>query len=380
VERERVVVLGAGPAGLAAGGALRAAGIDALLVDQADRVGSSWHAHYDRLHLHTARRFSALPGLPIPAAYGDWVARDDVARYLADYAAHHRLRSRLGTRVTGLERGGDGWVVQTSTGTLTAPAVVVATGYNHTPLLPDWPGREQFAGELVHAARYKNAAPYRGRDVLVVGGGNSGAEIAVDLVEGGAGRVALSIRTPPNIVLRSLGGVSTTALTIALRPLPPAFVDGLVRVIQRLTIGDLRPFGLPRPPRGAFTSVLRDGQIPIIDVGLVEQVKKGRIEIVPAVERFDGAEVVLAGGARWRPSAVVAATGYRRGLEPLIGPLGLLDERGLPVVHGAATHTSAPGLYFLGYTNPVSGNLRELGRDAVAIARVLQKPALQPSL
>jgi putative flavoprotein involved in K+ transport len=368
---ERVVVLGAGPAGLAAGGALRAAGIDALLVDQADVVGSSWPQHYDRLHLHTARRFSALPGLPIPRAYGDWVARADVARYLADYAAHHRLRVRLGTRVSGLRRDGDGWAVETSAGTLTARAVIVATGYNHTPLFPDWPGRDGFGGELVHAARYKNAGPYRGRAVLVVGGGNSGAEIAVDLVEGGAASVALSIRTPPNIVLRQLGGVSTTAMTIALNPLPVPFVDGLVRVIQRLTVGDLSRWGLPRPSRGAFTSVLRDGQIPIIDVGLVELVKAGRVAIVPAVTGFDGAEVLFADGSRRAPSAVIAATGYRRGLEPLIGPLGLLDERGLPIVHGAVTHASAPGLHFIGYTNPVTGNLRELRRDAVAIARAL---------
>jgi cation diffusion facilitator CzcD-associated flavoprotein CzcO len=371
MERERVIVLGAGPAGLAAGGALRAARVDALLVDQADRVGSSWHAHYDRLRLHTARRFSALPGLPIPRAYGDWVARENVARYLADYAAHHRLRVRLNTRVAGLRRSDDGWIVDTATGTLTAPTVIVATGYNHTPFIPDWPGRAGFTGELVHAARYKNAAPYRGRDVLVVGGGNSGAEIAVDLVEGGAARVALSIRTPPNIVLRSLGGVSATAMTIALRPLPPPFVDRLVRVIQRLTIGDLSRWGLPRPPRGAFTSVLRDGQIPIIDVGLVELVKAGRIVVVPAVVGFDGAEVLLADGSRRTASAVIAATGYQRGLEQLVGALGLLDERGLPVVHGAGTLASAPGLHFIGYTNPVSGNLRELGRDAVAIARTL---------
>jgi putative flavoprotein involved in K+ transport len=368
---EPAVVIGAGPAGLAAAAALQRAGVAPLLVDRADRVGASWRAHYDRLHLHTTRAFSGLPGLPIPRAYGRWVARDDVARYLEDYAAHHRLRLQLGTTVDGLARVDGGWRITTSAGPLDAAHAVVATGYNHTPFLPDWPGRAQFSGELLHASRYKNPLPYRGRDVLVVGAGNTGAEIAVDLVEGGAARVRLSIRTPPNIVLRELGGVPTQVISIALRPLPTRMVDPIVATLQRLTIGDLSRWGLPKSPRGAFTSVLRDGQIPILDVGLVAMVKSGRVEVVPAVERFSGADVVLADGAQLSPSVVIAATGYRRGLEALVGHLELLDERGLPVVHGPVTHPSAPDLYFIGYTNPVSGNLRELGIDARRIARAV---------
>jgi putative flavoprotein involved in K+ transport len=370
---EPAVVIGAGPAGLAMGGALKEVGVEALLLDRAERVGSSWRGHYERLHLHTMRRFSGLPGLPIPRAYGQWVGRDDVARYLEDYAAHHRLRIQLGTAVESLRRTDGKWRIGTANGSVETRRVVVATGYNHTPLLPDWPGRDSFVGELIHASRYRNAAPYRGRDVLVVGAGNTGAEIAVDLVEGGAARVRLAIRTPPNIVLRQLGGVPTQVMSILMRSLPTAAVDRFVALLQRLTIGDLSRFGLPPAPRGVFTSVIRDGQIPIIDVGLIELVKKGRVEIVKAVKRLDGGEVVLVDGARISPTLVIAATGYRRGLERLVGHLQLLDERGLPIVHGPVTHSSAPGLYFIGYTNPVSGNLRELGIDARRIARAWSK-------
>jgi putative flavoprotein involved in K+ transport len=370
---ESVLVIGAGPAGLAVGAALKDLGVSSLLVDRNRAVGDSWRAHYDRLHLHTTRAFSALPGMAIPREYGQWVSRDDVVRYLEAYARHHALPVRLGVGVEGIAREGNAWRVSTSDGALKAERVVVATGYNHTPFLPEWPGRAQFSGELIHASKYKNAGPFRGRDVLVVGAGNTGAEIAVDLVEGGARRVRLSIRTPPNIILRSVGGVPSQAIAIVLRNLPTGVVDPFVSVIQRLTIGDLSKYGLPPAPRGVYSQVVNDAQIPILDVGLIEMVKSGKVEVVKAVERFEGGEVVLADGARVAAEVVIAATGYQRGLEKLVGHLGVLDARGLPIVHGEVTHAKAPGLHFIGYTNPVSGNLRELAIDARRIARACKR-------
>src|SRR5258706_2634713 len=195
-----VVVVGAGPGGLAAAAALGAAGVPALVVDRAAAVGASWREHYERLHLHTERALSGLPGLAIPRAYGKWVARAHVVDYLEAYAAHHQLALRLSTPVERIEREGDRWRIDTPAERFAARGCVIATGYNHAPFLPDWPGRDQFAGELLHSSRYRNPRPYHGRDVLVVGAGNSGAEIAVDLIEGGAARVRVAIRTPPNIV------------------------------------------------------------------------------------------------------------------------------------------------------------------------------------
>jgi putative flavoprotein involved in K+ transport len=239
--------------------------------------------------------------------------------------------------------------------------------------MPDYPGRDGFEGELLHASQYRNAEPYRGRDVLVVGSGNTGAEIAVDLVEGGARRVRLAVRTPPNIVRRQVGGTPNQVLAVALRRMPPRFVDGLVRQVQRFVVGDLSAYGLPRPERGVYTRVIEDDVIPIIDVGLIDCVKKRQVEIVGALLGFEGADVVLAGRERIRPEAVIVATGYRRGLERLVGGLGVLDERGKPVVNGARTPPGAPGLYFTGYTNPISGMFRELNIDARRIARAIAR-------
>lgn len=155
--------------------------------------------------------------------------------------------------------------------------------------------------------------------------------------------------------------------------LPVRLVDRLCVPVAKASVPDLSAYGLPRPGPGLYSRV-KEGAIPVQDVGLIEAVRAGRVEPVAAVEAFDGAEVVLADGSRITPDAVVAATGYRRALEGLVGHLdGVLDERGRPRTHGADTPAQAPGLYFTGFTNPISGMLRELALDAEKIAKAVQR-------
>jgi putative flavoprotein involved in K+ transport len=371
-----VYVIGGGPGGLATAYALRAQGIRAVVVEKADGVGASWRRHYDRLHLHTTRRLSALPGLAIPRRFGRWVARDDMVRYLEKYAEFHELEIVTGVEVSRVERtpDGDGWLLRATGGReLVGAAVVVATGYNHTPHLPRWPGREAYAGDLTHAADYRSGKEYAGRDVLVVGVGNTGAEIAVDLVENGASRVRLAVRTVPHIVRRSTAGWAAQYSGILIRRLPVGVVDRISRVMAKASIPDLSAHGLPRPDTGLYTRA-RQGAIPVQDVGLIDAVRKGRVEIVAAVEGFtDDGEVVLADGSRISPDAVVAATGYVRALEGLVGHLGVLDDAGRPVVHGRRSPKDAPGLFFTGFTTPISGTLRELAMDAERIAKAVRR-------
>jgi hypothetical protein len=153
--------------------------------------------------------------------------------------------------------------------------------------------------------------------------------------------------------------------------LPDRTVDNVTGLIQRLIYGDLAPQGIPNAPIGVQTRTKKLHQGSLIDAGFVEALKQGRIQIVSAVKAFDGPEVVLVDGTRLRPEVVVAATGYGRGLEPLVGHLGVLDEAGNPVVMGAQTHPRAPGIYFNGYRGTVSGQLRHMRRDARAIARAI---------
>ncbi|MFC7017007.1 flavin-containing monooxygenase [Streptomyces viridiviolaceus] len=370
-----VYVIGGGPGGLAVAYALRARGVRAVVLERSDRVGASWRRHYDRLRLHTTRRLSSLPGLPMPRRFGRWPARDDVVRYLETYAEHHRLEVVTGVEVSRVERAPDdaGWLLSATGGRrLTGAAVVVATGHNHTPHVPDWPGRDTYTGEFLHASAYRAPAPYAGRDVLVVGAGNTGAEIAVDLVEGGASRVRLSVRTPPHIVRRSTAGWPAQYTGVLVRRLPVGLVDRLARPLARISVPDLSAHGLARPGTGLYSRVT-EGAVPVQDVGLIDAVRRGRVEIVAAVDGFEAGKTILADGTRIAPDAVIAATGYRRGLEGLVGHLGVLDAHGRPTARAARTPRNAPGLYFTGFTNPISGMLRELAIDAELIAKAVVK-------
>ncbi|MGW3289806.1 flavin-containing monooxygenase [Streptomyces sp. NPDC001002] len=365
-----IVVIGAGPAGLAAAGALHARGLDALVLECDDTIASSWRHHYDRLHLHTPRWLSGLPGFAIPESEGRWVSRDGVVRYLDAYAEFHRLTVRTGVKVTRIDREHGGWSVRTPGEDLRARTVIVATGYNHTPAIPDWPGKGEFTGELIHSSAYRNGEPFKDRDVMVVGSGNSGAEIAVDLTEHGARRVRISVRTPPHVLPRQAYGIPTQVFSVLMRRMPSALADALVEPMRRLTVPDLTAYGFPDPGKGVHTRARR-GEIPILDVGFVDALRAGRITPVPAVTGFEGPWVTLADGSRIDPEVVVAATGYVRGLTELVGHLGVLDAKGLPRAHGRHTAPEAPGLYFLGFTNPISGMFREIGIDARRIARTL---------
>jgi putative flavoprotein involved in K+ transport len=370
----RAIVCGAGAAGLAAGAMLRRAGVDTVVVERSDRVAASWHARHAALRLNTPGWMSTQPGYRATRRrYGEFPSRDRWIQYLEDYAAHHRLELRFGTEVQRIARDDGAWRVHTSGGPLEARAVVVATGFDREPHMPDWPGRERFGGELIHSGAYRDAGHYRGRDVLVVGPGVSGAEIAELLVKGGAGRVRVACRTPPHIFPRKALGVSVNVPGVVLHHLPLRIVDELLWATQRILHGSLARHGLGRPPVGLATQMATTHQAPAYDDGFVASLKAGRIEVVAAVEGFDGADVLLADGSRVQPEAVIAATGYRRALEPLVGHLGVLDARGMPLMHGPRQHPTAPGLFFTGYRGELSGQLRLMRFDARAISRAVAR-------
>jgi cation diffusion facilitator CzcD-associated flavoprotein CzcO len=288
--------------------------------------------------------------------------RDTVVRYLEDYAASRALDVRANTSVERIDRDGDMWRLRTSTGDAVARHVIVATGYAHTPFMPPWPGREEYTGRLLHAAEYRSPAAFGEADVLVVGSGCSAMEIAYDLATGGAGRVRLAVRTSPNILLRSPVGPILGRLVLKFGT---ERADKVMRSLQRLTVGDLEPYGLPIPEEGMASRLARLGVAPaIVDKETVQAIKDRRFDVVAGVERLDRGGVVLADGSRIEPDAVIAATGYRTGLEPMVGHLGVLDERGKPRVPVAE---AAPGLRFIGYI-PRPGQIGRMGQEAAAAA------------
>lgn len=157
---EHVVVVGAGPAGLAAAWAIGRAGLDPLVVDQAGSVAASWQERHDHLRLNTHRMFSHQPGARIPHRCGPFPARDDYVAYLQDYAAGMRLR--LGTRVLRVDRAGSGWELRLDRGSITAAHAVIATGPDAEPVMPSWPGLAGFGGMVIHAGRFRNVRQMTG--------------------------------------------------------------------------------------------------------------------------------------------------------------------------------------------------------------------------
>ncbi|MFI1111610.1 MULTISPECIES: flavin-containing monooxygenase [Streptomyces] len=370
-----VYVIGAGPGGLAAARSLRAAGIRAVVLERSTDIAASWRRHYERLRLHSPRRLAALPGLRMPRRSGRRVSPGDMVRYLEKYADHHDLEIVTGVEVDRVDRAPEdsGWLLHATGGrVLAASAVVVATGRHRTPRLPGWEGQEDFHGELLHSSGYREAAPYRDREVLVVGAGSSGAGIAVDLAAAGADKVRLAVRTPPHLLRRSLLGVPVQRAGVLCRRLPVPLVDRLAAVLVRLSVPNLAEYGLGRPERGLATRA-RQGAAPVLDPGLIRAVRKRRVEPVAAVESFDGGKVLLADGTLLAPEVLIAATGYRPGLEELLGHLDVLDAHGLPTARPGRSPANAPGLFFTGYTAPLGGTLREIGRETRKIAKAIRR-------
>jgi putative flavoprotein involved in K+ transport len=367
-EQAEIVVVGAGPSGLSAAGALRRRGHKPVVLEQDERVGGRWSGRYERLHLHTVRRFSGLAHHGMPGDYPRYVHKDLFARYLQEYAERFELDVRLATRVRKIAPAGGAWLLESDRGTLHATVVIVATGNYNVPILPDWPGVSEFGGRVVHSGEYHSGRDFAGKRALVVGIGNSGAEIATDLVEQGAAFVAISVRTPPPIMPRDLFGVLPVQLLgLALTPVPaPRLLDRAGSAVRRIGVGDLRKYGLEKAAWGPFTA----RRPAVIDVGFLRELKGGRIHVRPNVERFTPDGVAFANGEDEAFDVVVAATGFASALPELLDLPDAVGEHGRPEFRSGRP-TTYPGLYFLGFDETTRGVLYEANRDSRRLARAV---------
>lgn len=366
-----ILVIGGGPAGLTTAGALKHAGIDSTILDSGDHTGLSWEQRYDRLHLHTVRAYSGLAYFSIPRKYPKYLSKDEYAGYLRDYASHFALRvipRTLASRVRQTQaNGGALWAVDTGTETWTARVVVIATGQYNQPITPSWPGLAGFGGETLHSAQFHSGRAFQNRRVLVIGAGNSGMEIAVDLAEQGTSAVAISIRSAPPVVPRDYLGTPAQVFGMLMNSFPPAFSDRIGRALSRLALGDLNRFGLPAPNWMPFAS----RRTPVIDVGFAAALKAGKVQVRPDVGSFTPNGVKYLDQREESFDAVIFATGFDSGLRQLLEPDGLLDQYGNPCFPSGAP-TAYPGLYFMGYFDSLRGFLYESNLASRRLAREIQ--------
>lgn len=368
-----VIVVGAGPAGLACAAQLAGCGLTALLLEKAGSVGPVWRRHYDRLHLHTDRGHSALPGLPMPRTYPRYPSRDQVVAYLESYAEHFGLAPTFHCNVQALRREAGLWHAETSTGRYAAPAVVVATGWAEFPHRPRWPGEDRYQGSVIHSSEYRCPAAYLGQRVLVVGFGNSGGEIALDLAEAGV-EVTLSVRGPVGILPRELLGLPILTWAIAQAWWPPRLADAINAPAIRLAVGPTRGLGLAIARKGPRRMIAEDGRVPLLDVGTLERIRQGAIRVRGGIDRFTTDGVVFTGAQGENGTepfdAVILATGFRADLRGLLPQASdALDERGAPRATGKPT--GHPGLFFCGQIPSPTGQLREIGIEAQRIAALV---------
>ena len=362
------LIIGAGPAGLALGACLRKAGVDFRILERGDLPGASWRNYYDRLRLHTVKKHSNLPHLPFPDHVPKYPSRRDVVDYLDSYTRHFALNPQCGEEVQSVRRLDDGWETTTSSARYVTPRVVIATGYNRRPYIPDWPGKSRFQGEIAHSATYKNGEPFRDKRVLVVGIGNTGGEIAIDLHECGAAEVSICVRTPVNVIPREFLGTPVQVSAIALGHLPTFLSDFIGSALARLAIGDLSAYGIHRPKISPAAQVNTYGRVPLIDIGTVDLIKRGTVRVVPAIERFAETGAEFVDGRTREFDSVILATGYRPAIDDFLEDAhSVTDAHGYPIPR--AGESSKPGLYFLGYTNPSTGLLRQIAIEARQVAR-----------
>ena len=368
----KTLIIGAGPAGLATAGRMRKMGLDFEMIEQTDKVAWSWTKHYDRLLLHTVKQFSHLPHLKFPEDYPLYVPRLKLVEYYNSYAKHFNIKPHFNTSATAVKKVGDKWQVSTNTCKyFDVDNVVIATGVNRIPFRPTWDGEENFKGKIVHSRDYKNVEPFRGDKVLVIGMGNTGAELALDLAENGI-ECCISVRSPITIVPRDVNGRPVQVTAKQLAKLPFGLGDWLGTQIRRLIIGDLTKYNIPVSKIHPMVQLRETGKTPVIDLGTVNYIKAGKIKAIGDITSFHENGIVEKNGTSHDFDSVILATGYRSKLGNFVENVDkVLDKHGYP--KQAEADGEHKGLFFAGFDNyKLGGLLGTIFTDSEIIANAIK--------
>ncbi|KAG6476620.1 probable indole-3-pyruvate monooxygenase YUCCA7 [Zingiber officinale] len=375
------IIVGAGPSGLAVAAGLRQQGVPFVVLERSDCIASLWRrCTYDRLKLHLPKRFCQLPYLPFPGDFPEYPSKSQFIDYLDSYAARfairprfrHSVRSARYDATTGL------WRVASAVGAAEAEHIarwlVVASGENAEKVVPELEGLlDRFGGEVTHVCDFKSGERYRGKRVLVVGCGNSGMEISLDLCDHGASPTMV-VRDSVHVLPREVLGKSTFDLAVLLlKWLPARMVDKLLLAVAWAALGNVAKFGLKRPSAGPLELKNTQGKTPVLDIGALAKIKSGDIKVVPGIKRFLPGKVEIVDGQILDVDSVILATGYQSNVPQWLQ--GYDDDEGLLLNHerrrGFGNGWKGKcGLYAVGFRGRgISG----AGSDAVRVASDIGK-------
>lgn len=363
-ESTSVAIVGGGPGGLAVSQQLCARNVLNVVIEKGASPGWMWSKTYESLCLHTGRHLSALPGMSFPKGVSLFPTRSEFMNYMTGYADQFSLPLRMGVTAQALERVGDAWSIETNEGPLSAQAVVVATGIMSSPVMPSIAGAEAFTGELIHSSAYRSPTNFAGRRVLVVGIGNSAAEIATELADAGA-KVTVSVRSGANNLPRSIAGIPSQYLGWATSWLPRQLQQRLARMLG--SIGAAARGGTPIPRKEGYSAC---PDVPLIGLRLANAVRSASIVLVPGITRFTPHGAFFADGTLHEFDCVIMATGFRAAME-WMGVYAARDDCGFAERRDRVRSLAYPGLYFVGHNYDGRGGLYNIAIDAKRIARLI---------
>ncbi|MQM03571.1 hypothetical protein Taro_036358 [Colocasia esculenta] len=398
------VIVGAGPAGLAVGACLREQGVPFIILERSDCIASLWQKRtYDRLKLHLPKQFCQLPRMPFPEDFPEYPTRRQFIDYMESYARRFELQPRFNECVQSAkyDETCGFWRVRTASST-TAPApaatggwgrppaaasteveyicrwLVVATGENAERVIPEIDGLDGFGGQVVHACDYKSGEVYRGKKVLVVGCGNSGMEVCLDLTHHDA-FPSMVVRDSVHVLPREMLGKSTFELAVLLmRWLPLWLVDKIMLVLAWLVLGNIEKLGLRRPSVGPLELKNTQGKTPVLDIGALGKIRSGDIKVVPGIKSFYHRKVELVDGRVLDVDSVVLATGYRSNVPSWLQETDFFSKNGFPKQPFPNGWKGKSGLYAVGFTKRgLSGASMDATRIAEDIVKVWKEETKQ---
>ncbi|CAD5166771.1 unnamed protein product [Musa acuminata subsp. malaccensis] len=354
------IIVGAGPSGLAVAACLEAKGVPSMILERSNCIASLWQLKtYDRLRLHLPKRFCQLPLAPFPACFPTYPTKQQFVAYLEAYARRFHIRPCFNQTVVSAEYDGRVklWRVRAvragndKAAEYVSRWLVVATGENAEAAVPDIDGMSIFKGPIIHTSSYKSGDEFQGKRVLVIGCGNSGMEVCLDLCNHSV-RPRIVVRESVHILPREMLGRSTFGLCMwLLKWLPMRTVDRILLLVSRVMLGDTQRYGLRRPRLGPLELKSLSGKTPVLDVGALAKIKSGDIKVCPAVKRLTGHGAEFVDGRSEDFDAIILATGYKSNVASWLKEREFFsDKDGFPRKVFPDSWKGEQGLYAVGFT------------------------------